>query len=215
LSFSQEKICKAILGQIYVSSLQEKSSHRALVLSEHLNYTPTEDLNFQNALRELEHKSLVLCDGSEIQISPEGRKKITVVMVGGTFDIIHPGHIDTLSQAKSLGDVLVVSVARNVTVQKTKGRPPMNDEILRQKLVATLRIVDAAILGSERDIFETAALVEPDIIALGYDQYHTEQSIVEGCTERGLKTRVVRLASDNPDIKTTSILKNHRELTEF
>jgi FAD synthetase len=145
-------------------------------------------------------------DSGELKISPEGRKQITVVMAGGTFDIIHPGHVDALSQAKSLGNVLVVSVARNKTVEKTKGRSPVHDEQLRRRLVAAIRYVDAAILGSESDIFQTVELVRPDIVALGYDQYHTEDSILHGCRERGMSLRVRRLTSQDPATKTSRLL---------
>jgi len=111
-----------------------------------------------------------------------------------------------LEQAKSLGDVLVVSVARDSTFQRNKKRPPQHPETLRQYLVSSLRCVNCAVLGSESDIFETVLLLKPDIIALGYDQLHDEAMILEEVKKRGLDVRVVRLKSSNPEIKTTSII---------
>jgi len=139
-------------------------------------------------------------------LANSGRKKIVVVMTGGAFDIIHPGHIETLEQARSLGDALIVSVARDSTFERNKKRKPQHNEVLRRKLVSSLRPVDSAVLGSETDIFETVDLLKPDIIALGYDQAHDETRILEEVKKRGLTVRVIRLKSSNPDIKTTSLI---------
>ncbi len=137
-----------------------------------------------------------------------GRDTLKVVFAGGVFDIIHPGHIHTLKSAKALGDVLVVSIARNVTAVKTKGNPPIHDEKLRQELVSSLKFVDLALLGSEEDIFKTVEMVKPNMIALGYDQVHQEKHIIEECKKRGLNLQVVRLQSPVPDLKSSSIKKN-------
>jgi cytidyltransferase-like protein len=137
-----------------------------------------------------------------------GRDALKVIFAGGVFDIIHPGHIHTLTAAKALGDVLVVVIARNVTAEKSKGRAPIHDEKLRQELVSSLKFVDIAILGHEGDIFKTVELVKPDVIALGYDQVHQEKHITEECRKRGLDVQVVRLQSPVPDLKSSSIKKD-------
>lgn len=134
---------------------------------------------------------------------------ITVVMTGGAFDIIHPGHVETLQQAKALGDVLVVSVARDLTFERNKKRKPEHDEGLRKLLVSSLKAVDLALLGSQSDIFQTVEIIKPDIIALGYDQAHDEEMISRESEKRGLSVRVVRLKSTNPDIKTTAIINRN------
>ncbi|MDG6994784.1 MAG: FAD synthase [Nitrososphaerota archaeon] len=126
-------------------------------------------------------------------------------MTGGGFDIIHPGHVETLERARALGDVLVVSVARNATFERNKKRKPIHDETMRRRIVASMRAVDAAVLGSETDIFETVQLIRPDIIALGYDQAHSEKGIKTEVSRRGLNLKVVRLQSTVPEIKTSRI----------
>ena len=87
------------------------------------------------------------------------RKKLSVskkiVLAGGVFDIIHPGHIHTLNAAKALGDVLVVAIATDKTALKMKKRPPLHNQELRRELVSCLTMVDMAIIGHEEDIFET------------------------------------------------------------
>ncbi|MFN4337245.1 MAG: adenylyltransferase/cytidyltransferase family protein, partial [Candidatus Nitrosocaldus sp.] len=121
------------------------------------------------------------------------------------FDIIHPGHIHTLRTAKSLGDVLVVVIAKDSTVERLKGKKPLHDEDKRRELVASLRFVDLALVGHESDIFKTVELVRPDIIALGYDQVHEEQFISKECKRRGLKVDIVRLTSPIPELKSSMI----------
>ena len=92
-----------------------------------------------------------------------------IVLAGGVFDIIHPGHINTLNAAKKLGDVLVVVVATDKTAIKMKKRKPLHSAQLRQELVSSLSMVDLCIIGDEDDIFNTVDLVKPQIIALRYD----------------------------------------------
>ena len=70
-------------------------------------------------------------------------------MVGGVFDVIHPGHIHTLKAAKQHGDVLVVVVARTSTAKQNKGRRVYHGENLRKELVSSLSFVDLAIIGGK------------------------------------------------------------------
>ena len=95
-----------------------------------------------------------------------------IVLAGGVFDIIHPGHINTLNAAKKLGDTLVVVVATDKTALKMKKRKPLHSAELRQELVSSLSMVDLCIIGDEDDIFKTVDLVKPQIIALGLSLIH-------------------------------------------
>ena len=114
------------------------------------------------------------------------------VMATGVFDILHPGHVFFLQEAKKLGDELVVVVARDSTVERLKHKPVMNEEI-RKFMVESLKPVDRAVLGHEDDTYKTVEEVKPDIIVLGYDQKFSEEEIEEECKKRGLKVKVVRL----------------------
>jgi cytidyltransferase-like protein len=155
---------------------------------------------------------VALSDQEQILLTGDGRSAIKVVLAGGVFDILHPGHIYTLTKARSLGDALVVSVARDLTVLKTRGKPVINDEVTRLSLVKALKCVDAAILGSETDIFETVERVKPDIIAIGYDQSHSEASLLSQGASKGLKFLVTRLDSPLPGMKSTNLKKDPRLL---
>jgi len=144
--------------------------------------------------------------GTKIYLTGMGRRRLKVVMTGGVFDLIHMGHMATLEGARRLGDMLVVIVARDISVQRTKGRSPLNDEISRLRIVRSLKPVDAAILGDKYDMFRVTQRIKPDVIALGYDQKHDEAKIAEELRSRGISVRVKRLMIRVPGAKTSNIL---------
>jgi FAD synthetase len=195
---------------IYVSQFVSKDAGIRSLVARFFNSPAT----FEKEIAELGNTGLIEIRAEKPTLTRKGRQLITVVMTGGSFDIIHPGHVDTLDQAKSLGDVLVVSVARDSTFERNKKRKPEHSEALRRKLVSSLRAVDLAVLGSETDILETVEILKPDVIALGYDQFHDEEKLTQEMEKRGLDVKVVRLKSTNPEIKTTSIL-NRGKLDTF
>ena len=140
-----------------------------------------------------------------------GRNSLRVVLAGGVFDIIHPGHIYTLNAARLLGDVLVVVVATDNTAIKMKKRKPLHSQDQRQELVNSLVMVDLCLVGQEDDIFKTVNLVRPQIIALGYDQVHQEKFIKDGCIRIKLDAKVARLQSPIPESSSSKIEKEYGE----
>ena len=115
------------------------------------------------------------------------------VMATGTFDLLHPGHIYYLKEAKKLGDTLAVVVATDATVRKLK-HEPVNPEEIRLNLIKELKIVDKAYLGHEDDMYEIVEEIKPDIIALGFDQIHDENKIKSELKKRKINAKVVRLS---------------------
>ena len=189
---------KEIISALYVASLSKEDPisiirRKLPVNPDHLK-TKIESLVKQGIV-ELDKKTL-----TEL-----GRSSLRVVLAGGVFDIIHPGHLHTLRAAKALGNVLVVVIATDKTAQKMKSRTPLHNMEVRQDLVSSLSMVDFAILGHEGDIFKTVALVKPDIIALGYDQVHQEKFITDGCKKINVAVSIARLQSPIPDIKSSKI----------
>ena len=140
-----------------------------------------------------------------------GDKGKKIVLAGGVFDIIHPGHIHTLNAAKALGGVLVVAIATDKTAQKMKKRPPLHNQELRRELVSYLSMVDKAVIGHEDDIFETVKEIKPDIIVLGYDQIHQEKFIDDGCKRINLDVEIIRLQSPVPHLSSSDIEKKYGE----
>ena len=103
-------------------------------------------------------------------------------MVFGTFDILHPGHLDFFRQAKKHGDYLIVSVARDLNVKKIKGEFPVNNEQARMHAIDKQGIADEVILGRQSNWFEAIEEIKPDVICLGYDQ-----------DDHGLKEKIKKL----------------------
>jgi len=132
-----------------------------------------------------------------------------IVLAGGVFDIIHPGHIHTLNAAKALGGVLVVAIATDKTAEKMKKRSPLHNQELRRELVSCLSMVDKAIVGHEDDIFQTVKEIKPNIIVLGYDQIHQEKFISDGCKRINLNVEIVRLESPVPHLSSSEIEKEY------
>ena len=127
------------------------------------------------------------------------------VMAVGIFDLLHAGHLHYVEQAKSLGDELVVVIAHDETVRMQKHEPVTGQE-LRRRMVEGLKPVDEAIIGNPPGvpIFEILKTVEPDIIALGYDQKHSIDSIREGLEKHGFgKVRVTRGEGRSDDLDGT------------
>ncbi|AKB84961.1 adenylyltransferase/cytidyltransferase family protein [Methanococcoides methylutens] len=113
------------------------------------------------------------------------------VLATGTFDLLHPGHIFFLTSARAMGDELYVLVARDSMIRhKAK---PIVPEIQRLEMISSLKAVDKAMLGSEKDIFEPLYEIDPDIIVLGHDQFFDVEELENSLRERGFKAIVTRI----------------------
>ena len=188
---------KEIISTCYVASLSGEDPVE--IIRKKLSVSPD---YISNRLDSLVKNGLIEKDRTLTEI---GRGAIRVVLAGGVFDIIHPGHIHTLRGAKALGNVLVVVVATDATAQKMKKRVPLHNMELRRDLVSSLSMVDYAVVGSEGDIFKTVERIKPNIVALGYDQIHQEKFIIDGCKKIGVEVSIARLQSPIPDIKSSKI----------
>ena len=127
------------------------------------------------------------------------------VMAVGVFDLLHAGHLHYVEQAKSLGDELIVVVAHYDTVRKQKHEPVTNQE-LRRRMVEGLKPVDTAIVCNppSEPIFDILNIVKPDIIALGYDQKHSRDSIKSGLEDNGWgQVQVIRVEGLADDLDGT------------
>ncbi|MCI4357857.1 MAG: adenylyltransferase/cytidyltransferase family protein [Thermoplasmata archaeon] len=130
------------------------------------------------------------------------------VMATGVFDLLHPGHLFFLNEARKLGDELVVVVARDQTARRLKHEPYVPEHI-RREMVEALKPVDRAVLGSTTDIYQTVVEERPDVIALGYDQRFDEKEVERECERRGVRVRVVRLGPLTHDELATRRIVEH------
>jgi len=124
-------------------------------------------------------------------------RKQKVVLASGVFDLLHLGHVRFLEDAKRAGGKnakLIVIIARDSTVEKTKGRKPIMSEDQRCTLVESLKVVDEAVLGYEGlEIGEVIEKIKPDLITLGYDQAEMEREVKEYIEANKLPVNVVRI----------------------
>lgn len=143
---------------------------------------------------------------SEYVLLKTGRRKVRVVLTGGVFDIIHPGHIAMITESKNLGDSLVVVIARDSTVKRRKGRSPGLSEQQRLSVVSSLRFVDVALPGSSRSFNETIRGVNPDVVALGYDQDREMTYMKKFIKRSGRRIEIVRIGKTIPRLSSSIIL---------
>jgi FAD synthetase len=129
-------------------------------------------------------------------VANKSRKK-KVVLASGVFDLLHLGHVKFLEDAKKAGGEnakLVVIIARDSTVEKTKSKKPIMSEDQRRALVESLKVVDKAVLGYENlDIGEVIENVKPDVIALGYDQADMEREVRNYVNKNKVNVKIVRI----------------------
>jgi FAD synthetase len=134
---------------------------------------------------------------------PTQSEEQTIVLASGVFDLLHLGHVRFLEEAKKLGGKnakLIVVIARDRTVEKTKGRKPVMSEAQRLMLVESLKVVDEAVLGREDfDLGDVINTVKPDVIVLGYDQSGMEKRVREYVDRRGLNIKVARVGKFEAD----------------
>ena len=129
------------------------------------------------------------------------------VLVFGAFDVIHPGHIHFLKQAREHGDYLVVSVARDSYIVEWKGKVPIHPEEVRRRYVLETGIVDEAVLGDEiPGSYTLVSDIRPDVVCLGYDQDAFRRNITAWLEENLPSTEVVVLTPYRPDIYKSSKL---------
>ncbi len=136
------------------------------------------------------------------------KKKRPLVLVFGTFDLLHPGHLRFLQAANNLGGDLVVSVSRDKNTKKYKGFFPVFSENERLAMVKAIRWVNRAILGGVGGYLTHARSIKPDIIALGYDQREFERVIRSDVKAGKITAKLVRLPAFRPQRYKSTNFKN-------
>lgn len=135
-----------------------------------------------------------------------------IVFTNGCFDLLHPGHIRTLEEARSLGDVLVVGLNRDASVREAKGESrPVIAENERAELLAALEAVDFVVPFAEPTPRELIGQLLPDVLVKGADWGATE--IVGREEVEGAGGRVISIPLE-PGYSTTGILRKIRKLPQ-
>ena len=138
-----------------------------------------------------------------------GKYPKTKIMVFGTFDILHKGHLNFFKQARGLAKnpYLIVSIARGANVKKIKGQPPLLTEQQRLRAVKKSAVVDKAVLGGLNNYLNHIIKQRPQVIALGYDQKAYVKNLKLLLEQKGLKVKVIRLKAHKPKIYKSTLVK--------
>lgn len=131
------------------------------------------------------------------------------IIVFGAFDPLHEGHKHFFQQARSLGDRLLVVVARDGSIRAHKGREAHQAEEARLAAVASAPGVDEAVLGnSQANRYDLLGQLEFDVVALGYDQLPGNEKVREELDKRGKQgVPVVRLQPYFPEKYKSTLLR--------
>ena len=114
---------KNILGLIFCNNLNKLTTVQKII-----KQTNIDKKHLLEKLENLKGKKYIIQKNNSYFITKKGRLQISVVLTGGVYDIIHPGHIYTLKKSKKMGDVLIVSIATDKRVKKIKNKKPLNNE---------------------------------------------------------------------------------------
>jgi len=129
------------------------------------------------------------------------------VLTFWTFDIVHPGHVYFLQQAKAHGDKLVTIIARDQNVAKFKGKAPLHHEKKRMQDIKDLNIADLVELGHKSDYFLVIKKHKPDVVVLWYDQTYLVEELSKFLYNHGHKTEVITIKAFKPKEHKSSIIK--------
>ena len=131
-------------------------------------------MSFHNQLKE----KIVSQDQALKELKAWREKNKKIIFTNGCFDIIHPGHIDYLSQARDLGDILVLGLNTDQSVRRlNKGsNRPINDERTRAYVLAGLASVDLIVFFDEETPYNLIKLLQPNVLVKGND-YEVEKII--------------------------------------
>lgn len=136
----------------------------------------------------------------------EGKK---VVFSNGCFDILHRGHVEYLSKAADLGDVLVIGLNTDASVKRLKGPSrPVNDEKARAVVLAALEFIDAVVFFEEDTPYNLIKFVQPDVLVKGND-YKVEDIVgYDIVINKGGKVETIELVEGFSTTKTIEKMKD-------
>lgn len=140
-----------------------------------------------------------------IQIARWRLKNKRIVFTNGVFDIIHEGHISSLSEAATFGDILIVAVNSDASVQRLKGPSrPVNSEQARALVLASMVVTDAIVVFEQDTPLDLIKAVMPDVLVKGGDYTVDQIAGAKQVLENGGE---VKLAAIIPGVSTTAIIE--------
>lgn len=132
------------------------------------------------------------------------------VLIAGTFDLLHPGHIYLVNEAAKMGEVYVI-VATDQNRKLYSGESPIIPENQRLEVMMSVKNVKEARLGRpDNDTLKTVEEISPDIILLGPDQKYDQETLKQGLVEKGLNNIIVKRLDtyyDKYELHSSNLIK--------
>lgn len=155
------------------------------------------------------HPEILSLEEAILQFGREKRNGRRIVFTNGCFDLLHPGHIGSLEQARALGDALIVGLNSDASVRQLKGAGrPVLPQLERAEILAGLECVDAVVIFDDLTPRQVIARLLPDVLVKGGDWPGNQivgREEVEAAGGRVVSIPVV------PGYSTTEILRKIRE----
>jgi rfaE bifunctional protein nucleotidyltransferase chain/domain len=171
---------------------------------------PARDYGYRQACGGVHlHPNILNLEQAILQFGPQHRNGRRIVFTNGCFDLLHPGHIASLEQARSFGDALIVGLNSDASVRALKGPGrPVFPELERAEILAALECVDAVVIFDASTPRDIIARLLPDVLVKGGD-WPSDQIVgreeVEAAGGRVVSIPVV------PGYSTSAILQRIRE----
>ncbi|MDD2530151.1 MAG: D-glycero-beta-D-manno-heptose 1-phosphate adenylyltransferase [Bacteroidales bacterium] len=138
------------------------------------------------------HNKIISFDNIEKQVLKWREENKKIVFTNGCFDIIHRGHVDYLSKAKDLGDILIIGLNTDLSVRNIKGNTrPIQDENSRAIILASMQFVDAIVFFSEPTPYTLIKEIQPDILVKGADYKKEDIVGYDIVSQRGGKVETI------------------------
>ncbi|HOF16923.1 MAG TPA: D-glycero-beta-D-manno-heptose 1-phosphate adenylyltransferase [Bacteroidales bacterium] len=161
-----------------------------------------------NSLLKIKNKIITVDDYLTISKEDDFKNK-KIVFTNGCFDLLHRGHVEYLSQASDKGDILIVGLNTDASVQRLKGKHrPIVDEYARALVMASLLFVDFVIFFDEDTPYQLIKKIQPDILVKGSD--YDENSIVGADIVKAKGGKVITIEL-TPNYSTSTIEKKIRD----
>ena len=136
---------------------------------------------------------------------------LKIVFTNGCFDLVHLGHVDYLEKARNLGDKLVLGLNTDASIKGLKGEErPLQDEMSRARIMASLLFVDAVVLFNEPTPYNLIDLVQPDILVKG-DDYSPENIVgADIVKEKGGEIKTIPFVKGYSTSNIVAKIKNQK-----
>lgn len=153
--------------------------------------------------------AVLTLDEAILRFGREKRNGRRVVFTNGCFDVLHPGHVRTLEQARELGDVLIVGINCDASVRQLKGEGrPLIPQDERAEILAAFECVDAVVIFDQLTPREIVSALLPDVLVKGGDWAGDKIIGREEVEAAGGRVESIAVV---PGYSTTEILRKIRE----